>query len=368
MHPELIAAVKERTELGYTNEAIRDELRAAGHSDEVIDEVLKVVGREVAIATESAEATLLPSLTTLLNGGWAFVKQRLDLVTALALPLMLLVVFEYLLRTQISEQQVGLLLGVAMASLVVGLTYLLFLGTALRVATTENAHTSLQEGFTWARGHVGSLLWIYILTTLVVGGGMLLLIIPGIIISFYIYFSQYVLAIEGVKGMSALSRSYELVKDRWWAVAGRLVQITLVIFLVAFLFGVVSEIIAGLAFSEVTAELVINILGQILSAVMTVFGLHIGTQIYRALVVDCPFVTAPQKKNWKYIIFAFLGVIFFLIISATTVYIVNSETVEPSTETVIDGDTKARAAELREINGEERGETTEENNPANIEY
>jgi len=72
-----------------------------------------------------------------------------------------------------------------------------------------------------------SRLWPYlcatVLASLAISVGTFLFIIPGLIFSVWFAFVAFVVVIEGVRGVSALSRSKKLVVGRWWAVCWRLV-------------------------------------------------------------------------------------------------------------------------------------------------
>jgi len=72
-----------------------------------------------------------------------------------------------------------------------------------------------------------SRLWPYlcatVLASLAISVGTFLFIIPGLVFSVWFAFVAYVVVIEGIRGLSALSRSKKLVAGRWWAVCWRLV-------------------------------------------------------------------------------------------------------------------------------------------------
>jgi hypothetical protein len=55
-----------------------------------------------------------------------------------------------------------------------------------------------------------------ILCSLVKFGGFILLIVPGLILSIYLVFSQFEYVNEGKKGFQALLSSWSIVKGRWW--------------------------------------------------------------------------------------------------------------------------------------------------------
>ncbi len=379
MHPELIAAVKERIELGHSADSIRAELRTAGHSSDVIEQVLNHVQSNPAAEADvspvnpviTPEPFQLSGATTLISEGLSFAKRRLDLVLLLTVPLVLMLVSEYVITNYASEQQTSLLLAMIVVTVASLVAYMMFLATALRVTTEEPAQLSLKAGFAWARKHTWGLLWIYILTVLTVYGGLLLLIIPGIVVSFLIYFSQYAFAAEGVTGINALLRSRDLVRGHAWAVVGRLLQITLIVIVVFMAVGIVVGIGSFLIPEGPIAELSIGIIGQFLSAGLTIAGLHVGMSMYRSLAAAYSPDTSTQGKRWMYVGLIWLGVICCVLVATAIVVgesMVAEERMEAEQMIIDEGDAKARAVELRneislpastDAQGEE-GETIED--------
>jgi hypothetical protein len=62
----------------------------------------------------------------------------------------------------------------------------------------------------------------------IITGGFLLFLVPGIIFSIWFVFSQFILARDNVRGMDALLKSREYVRDMWFEVFGRLAVVWLV--------------------------------------------------------------------------------------------------------------------------------------------
>lgn len=85
------------------------------------------------------------------------------------------------------------------------------------------------------KGLILPLVWVSFLSAFIVCGGYLLLIIPGIIFSVWFVFGQFVLAQDETRGMGALLKSREYVRDQWFNVAIRL-------FLIWAVSGIISAI------------------------------------------------------------------------------------------------------------------------------
>lgn len=84
---------------------------------------------------------------------------------------------------------------------------------------------NLREALQRGKGMILPLVWVSFLITFIVCGGYLLLIIPGIIFSVWFVFGQFVLVKDEARGMGALLKSREYVRDQWFNVAIRLLLI-----------------------------------------------------------------------------------------------------------------------------------------------
>ncbi len=86
----------------------------------------------------------------------------------------------------------------------------------------EYAKSGIKEILLMVRNKLASYAWVVILESLAVTLGFILFIIPGIIFSIWLAFSQYAFVMEDKKGIKALSYSKELVRGYWWPIFGRL--------------------------------------------------------------------------------------------------------------------------------------------------
>jgi hypothetical protein len=108
-----------------------------------------------------------------------------------------------------------------------------------------------------ARDRVGSLVWLAVLTGFFLVLGFVLCVIPGI----YLYgawaVAVPVLLLEDQRGWSALKRSRELVKGRWWPAMG-------VVVLGALLTALLSSIFSGIlvAIVAVAGNDVVDVVAQ----------------------------------------------------------------------------------------------------------
>jgi hypothetical protein len=355
MSPELIAAVKERLELGHPESEIKEELRGAGYDEQTIAQVYQQAQTEsaaptvtpaipLAPATTSAadansvspQSAVLPGAVDLFQNGWAFALRRFDLVALLAAPFAVLGVLNYLLDSTVYDQQTPVLIG-GMALVLAAVFYFVNLATLLfAVSKVDERSVGYSEALTWAKRHGWGLALVYLLSALVLMGGYVLWIIPGVIVSMYIFFAQYVFAEEGITGMAALLRSRDLVRNNWWAIAARLFLLGLLSLLLYFAYVLVAGILIGITgLSGVSVEeseagimigLVFGVAAQIVSAVVTVIGMHAGRDMYRSLAQVQPVAAVPTRK-WVYVTLAGIGLVApaVLIVGMLTLFSLGSE-------------------------------------------
>lgn len=370
MHPELLAAVRERVDLGHSKDEIRTELQAAGYDDQTIEEVYQeafsgALPRSADIdnshvypendelsQTPGHHSASLPSASDLFGNGWSFLQSRLDLLLVLGIPFAITVVLDFLSENSGSN---GLSLIANITELLAFVFYLYaWVASVYIVVKSNDQKISVGDGFAWARKNILSLIWINFLAGAVVMGGYMLLIVPGIILSFYLYFSQYVYIKEGTRGISALLRSRDIVKGRAWPLAGRVLMLALMFFVVFLGLGLLAGLVAGLIGAEGgIVDMILDVVFQFISAGAALIVAHAGVELYNNMVVLKPAsatVVAPQGRG-KYIALAWLGflsvpIMIFMIFTLFAL----SMTEDMGTtinDTGFDIDTKERAMEMR---------------------
>lgn len=123
-------------------------------------------------------------------------------------------------------------------------------------------------------------IWLTILTSVLILFWTLLLIIPGIIFSILYSLVVYVLFFEDKKGMAAVKRSVQLVKNYWWAVLGRLFLMGLALWIVTMIISVPSLFTSEGTVIFYIWNLVVQILSMLIGPIVIIFT----CQIYQDLV------------------------------------------------------------------------------------
>jgi hypothetical protein len=127
-----------------------------------------------------------------------------------------------------------------------------------------------RQSLAFARDRLASLLWLSIIAGVLLLIGYAALIIPGLFLTVAWSVAVPVLMFEGVGGFRALSRSYALVKGRWWATFGAYVVAIILIIVASFLVGLLfGAIESGLHVNSVGLTLVLDGLGSIIGDLIT---------------------------------------------------------------------------------------------------
>lgn len=135
------------------------------------------------------------------------------------------------------------------------------------------------EAYKRAWPKILSYLWISILVGLITSAGFILLIVPGIIFMVWFGFASFILVVEGIKGRSALLKSKEYVKGRWWPVFGRILFISIIVGITGSLVGS----IAGQIFKLIDISWLENIGSSIVSIFIIPFSVIYSFLIYKNL-------------------------------------------------------------------------------------
>jgi hypothetical protein len=170
---------------------------------------------------------------------------------------------------------------------------------------------------------------VLLLTVLAGALGMALLVVPGIIIAIRLAFSQFVLITENKRGLSALGRSWYLVRGNGWKVFWRQFVLGLLIFLInVILLSIVAIIAAilvlelgkhmwGLLIIVVTAKALQALYGAIAYLVLAPFSLIYSYKMYQAISVAKEANEAEEAKYAKKIkILAWLSPVALIVLVA----------------------------------------------------
>jgi hypothetical protein len=232
----------------------------------------------------------LSSLGDLFSRSWDVFKNRIGILLVLYLiiiagvlvPLGLFMGMGFLISMVMPESRVPLLVGGGITGGIIGMVAVYWGAAALVFAVVDESlgvRDALVKG--WER--LGSFLWLYSIAGFIILGGFLLFVVPGVIFLVWFFFGQFVLAVEGDRGMAALLKSKEYVTGRWLDVFFRLFVLWLI------------SVVAGM----------IPLVGSFLSLLLVPFSMVYHYLIFAELKEIKGKVEVPTAGTGKY---AWLGV------------------------------------------------------------
>lgn len=322
---QLIRAIKERIITGTDKESIKKETMTAGHSEEIFEAAYMLAKKE--LDTQSLQDRELPSAWSLFTNGLRFARQHWKLPVLIGIPLIITAITALLMEQHATSASVTIIGSIVT---VLGLlAYFVILFAALNLVGQKTEQLDYKSAFDWVKQNAWSVAIVYLFTAVVAWGGFVLFIIPGIIVSISLYFSIFALVNEGVKGERALFRSRAVVKDRWWTVFGKVVGVGFFSFLLICGFMILAGLIGsvlGLLISEEIIIETVNIIGQIVAAVVTVVTLHAGNHLFLLMREQVP-ATEETTGRGRYRALAAIGIVAIISFVALLVYVASNDEV-----------------------------------------
>jgi hypothetical protein len=301
------------------------------------------------------EQTHLTGIGALLTESWELLCQRGWNLLSIYLLSSLLIFTPLLLASSAFPDVVTGNRLVAWLCLLVGGSYCLLGLTWMTAALFQqvvNPQLKLRESLGLGWQTLGKFVWLQLLLFLTIGGGSLLLIIPGLLFSVWFLFSQYILAAEGIGGLTALEKSHQLVRGHWWAVCSRLVLLLLVS-------GAVATLTGHLPLIGATVNFVLTLL-------LIPFSLLYFQLVYQDLK-RCQPGTAPKDVagRWLYLSLPTLGWLLIpgLLMFTNSQSLPNSLPLADDSSALFSKFATPAAATLQELT-EEQGQTPSPGNPA----
>lgn len=147
--------------------------------------------------------------------------------------------------------------------------------TLAAVGTFLGRDMDIGASYRFGLARFGSVLLVVFLMALAIIGGFILLVIPGFIVLTRLSCAVPALVVEGKRGRSALSRSWNLVKGRGWPVFGTLIVA-----------GIISSVVSALFTAPFPSSWVAHGLASAIASVITMpFTTLVGIVIYLDLRV-----------------------------------------------------------------------------------
>lgn len=315
MDENLINYIKQCREQNISDEEIRTNLLNAGWKEEDIN--LRLNPLNVPQAPKTVSNGKLPSAFAILKDSFLVFKSKFWGFLLLALVPVILAMILGIVMTggamALTLASFGGGIGGRILVMILVAVIIMILFTiiqlwsqAVLIFATKAAYENIGFKGILKKGwkSIKSFLCISALMSLIVATGGVLFIVPGILFVIWYVFSVYVFAEEGLRGLSALARSKEYVKGRWWGVFGRWIFIIAFVVLVSFVGGLISGLI-----DIAWVSLLINFLIAIFVGPLILIYNYIT---YKRLKELKTITTAPNVKFEK--MFVRIGIIVLLLL------------------------------------------------------
>lgn len=242
--------------------------------------------------------TKLISVSELVKSTWSVYRSKFKLFAGLmAAPFLVMAVGRIL--TSLDSSLVSLISALVG---IVGLVLAFWSSASMVVVLRDRAGAiSYKDAYRLSLSKLLPMLWVSILTMFIVGGGFFLLVIPGLVLMFWLLFATILVIAENERGMNAIIKSREYVRNYFWPIVGRYILMS-VVFLVVY--GVLTKIANWSDYVVLNSllEAVVNILIVPIPAIYAYLVYESLKQVKSSVSID------PTKKQaLRYLLVGLFG-------------------------------------------------------------
>ncbi|MFA7395252.1 MAG: hypothetical protein WCZ69_02420 [Candidatus Paceibacterota bacterium] len=254
---------------------------------------------------------LLMGVRALLGKTWSVYKNKLWLaIGILVAPVVLMTLASYVGQTDLSPVA-------SIISLVAALIMFWAQGALVLLFLNRESDLSVKSAYKNAWPKYWSLLWISILATFITLGGFGLFVIPGLIFTVWFMFSMIVLMAEGERGIKALVKSREYVRNNFWLVVGRYLVIMILVLLAYIILGIIT---AGLTDSNIWSVILANLLMLFVIPALVIYQVL----LYEDLKAAKGVVEVKEQAKTTYLLIGAAGWAFVIILALLATSLVMS--------------------------------------------
>ncbi len=315
--------VREAREKGMSDDAIRSALLNMGQSVNDINARFSNAGQSMEVSTAASNGNTIPpviaqpgpssnglkpqpqpqpqqtsldSIGSLFGATWRLYKERfLVLIGILIVPTAVIGIGTLMMSYGFPANIGGVIL------IVIG--YLVFVVASVALVFAVAKGTGVTESYRGGIAIFWSVVWIGLLIYFAVMGGMVMLVIPGIMLAVWFLFSNYILVIEGKRGLGAMSQSREYTRGYWWSIFGRYLLLAILAVVIVFALYLPALFIFG------------KVVGAIVYFVLLLFVMSFSLvylyELYLNLAALKPELAASQSRSGRgfFITSAVIGLI-----------------------------------------------------------
>ena len=291
--------------------------------------------------------TKLPKATALLSDAWRLYKSRWKtflgiIVVSILLMIVSLLVFgtivsiiSFLTASVVNSPILNVIIFII--SFIVLLSMMIIIQiwgqVALIYAIKDSAENiGIKESFKRGSHKIRPFFWVSVIAQFIIMGGFLFFIIPGIIFSIWFSLAIYIVITEDLKGMDAILKSREYIREYWWSVLWLLFFFFIFIFLVYIVSGIVLSafayiisIIFGFSLGLESFGMIVNLSTRIISFIFAPLTVIYSFFVYKGLKnVKGDFEFKPSMKSKKsFVLVGILGFLIFPILIFSSIVLVS---------------------------------------------
>ncbi len=338
MNRELVAAIRQRISLGHTEEEIRNEVLSTGHTEEAFSvayqaavAINKAVGVSFAPTStdhyaRSGDTTgvkTLISYQALFSGALRLAWQEQMLLlkgiaaTILFIILVALAGFGVVLASvdqsnDISDGIIFWIVVIGFFALLIGFVVLIQM-VMMRALIKRQSGETFTSHILWSLRQTVGLSVVSFLVIALILAGYVLFIIPGIILSVYLFFSLF-FYLDGKGGASeALVMSTAHSYGRFWAICGRII-----------VFSIGITVFAQVALLLSTLTFFLAPLFALLTVAVSYYLQYCGyVVLYESVVATGTVKSLPMAEATLRTIYNTVGMIGFLLLLGLVLWFMN---------------------------------------------
>lgn len=279
----------------------------------------------------------LKSPTELLSEAWKLYKARWKtfvgiMIVPILLMLLVLLVFGIgalglgLLEFFISDSSIIdttfiLLFLVLLLALFLAMIIIQFWSQVALIFAIKNSEEKIGIKESYKRGwrKIKPFFWVSVLSGLIIMGGYIFFVIPGIIFSIWFSFAIFIVVAEDLKGMDAILKSREYVRNYWWSVLWRelflaivMISAFVIVFIIIFILASIFVLIAKPSpFLVDAVKEIFNLVGNFASIIIVPLTMAYSFLIYnnlRKIKGDFEFKPSIKAKR-SFIAVGVLGIL-----------------------------------------------------------
>ncbi|MFA5736724.1 MAG: hypothetical protein WCX70_00880 [Candidatus Paceibacterota bacterium] len=244
----------------------------------------------------------LMSVGALLKKAWLVYKDKIWLAVGILAAPVILMTLTSLVTGPLAL--VGSLAAVLIMFLAQGALILVLLNRE----TSLDAKSEIKNAYKKAWSKFWLLLWVGILIAFITIGGFCLFVVPGVILTVWFMFSMVILLAEEERGMKALIKSREYVRDLFWPVLGRYLAMAILVMISYAILGMLIVTIAG---NGSLAVILINLTMLFVVPVTVIYQIL----LYEDLKVVKGAVEIKEQAKTTYLLVGVAGWVFVIIIA-----------------------------------------------------